>query len=178
MFSWCYSWPMKILGIDPGLQKTGWGIIEHEGHGLRYIACGLIKTTATLSLADRLLQIDQGLQDVVSLFHPEGAAIEETFMNNNAASALKLGAARGAAMVCAARAGLSVAEYPANLIKKSLVGNGHAGKDQMGMMVRTLLHGCGDIGEDQADALAIAICHAHHAQSRARAGGIMAGGAR
>jgi len=169
---------MKILGIDPGLQKTGWGIIDHEGHALRYVACGLIKTTAHLSLGERLLQIDAGLNDVFSVFYPEEAAIEETFMNNNAASALKLGAARGAAIVCAARAGLNVAEYPANLIKKSLVGNGHASKDQMGMMVRTLLPGICDIGEDQADALAIAICHAHHAQSKLRMGGIMAGGVR
>lgn len=156
----------------------GWGIIEAVDNRLRYIACGLVKTDSGLSLAERLRQLDEGLVDILKSYEPDEAAIEETFMNNNAASALKLGCARGAAMVCVARTDRRVHEYPANLVKKSVVGNGHASKDQIGMMVRMLLPGCGEMGADAADALAIAICHSHHAASRARMGGIMAGGAR
>ena len=169
---------MKILGIDPGLQKTGWGIIESEGHRLSFVSCGLVKSTASKSLPERLAQLDQGLFDVIERFQPDQAAIEETFVNNNPASALKLGAARGAAMVVPARLGLVVGEYPANLVKKSVVGAGKAEKDQVGMMIRTLLPACGDIGEDEADALAVAICHAHHASSKEKFGGILAGAAR
>jgi crossover junction endodeoxyribonuclease RuvC len=170
---------MKILGIDPGLQKTGWGIIEAVDNRLSFHACGTIKTNADLMLADRLRQIDEQMAQIVALWKPEEAAIEETFMNNNAASALKLGCARGVAMVVPARAGIAVYEYPANLIKKSVVGNGHATKDQVGMMVRTLIPMASrTMGADEADAIAIAICHAHHAASRNRFGGIMAGAAR
>jgi crossover junction endodeoxyribonuclease RuvC len=170
---------MKILGIDPGLQKTGWGIIEAEGNRLHYIACGLIKTNSDLSLAERLRQIDEGMQAVMDMHKPEESAIEETFVNNNAASALKLGCARGVAMVVPARAGIAVHEYAANLIKKSVVGNGHATKDQVEMMVRTLIPAVGrGLGADEADAIAIAICHAHHASSRNRFAQIMAGAAR
>lgn len=169
---------MRILGIDPGLQKTGWGIIESEGHRLSFVACGLIKTTASKTLPERLRQIDDGMCAVIEKFQPAEAAIEETFVNSNPASALKLGIARGVAMVVPARKGLVVGEYPANLVKKSVVGAGKAGKDQVGMMIRTLLPACGDVGEDEADALAVAICHAHHAQSKERFGGIMAGAAR
>ena len=159
---------MRVLGIDPGLQKCGWGVIDVDGNRLRYIACGLVRTAADAPLYARLAQIDEGLLAVIALHGPSVAAIEETFMNNNAASALKLGAARGAAIVATARTGLAVHEYPANLVKKSVVGNGHATKDQIGMMVRTLLPASGKTGADEADALAIAICHAHHAGSRAR----------
>ncbi len=169
---------MRILGIDPGLQKTGWGIIEFEGHSLSFVSCGLIKSTASRTLPERLRQIDDGMSAVIEKFNPEEAAIEETFVNNNAASSLKLGAARGVAMVVPARHDLIVGEYPANLVKKSVVGAGKASKDQVGMMIRTLLPACGDIGEDEADALAVAICHAHHASSKERFGGIMAGAAR
>ncbi len=169
---------MRILGIDPGLQKTGWGIVEAEDNRLRYIACGLIKTDADRSLAERLVQIDTGMQSVLDAWTPDEAAIEETFMNNNAASALKLGCARGVAMLVPARNGLRVSEYPANLVKKSVVGNGHATKHQIGMMVKVLMPACGAMGPDEADALAIAICHTHHAASRNRLGGIMAGGVR
>lgn len=169
---------MRILGIDPGLQKTGWGIIESEGHKLSYIACGLIKSTATKTLPERLRQIDDGMCEVIARFKPDEAAIEETFVNNNSASSLKLGSARGVAMVVPARHDLFVGEYPANLVKKSVVGAGKAGKDQVGMMIRTLLPACGEIGEDEADALAVAICHAHHARSKNLMGGIMAGAAR
>lgn len=169
---------MRILGIDPGLQKTGWGIIESEGHALRFVASGLIKTTASKPLPERLREIDDQMADIVTRFKPDQAGIEETFMNTNAASSLKLGAARGVAMVVPARMGLLVGEYPANLVKKSVVGAGKAGKDQVMMMIRTLLPASGEVSEDEADALAIAICHAHHAASKQKFGGIMAGGAR
>lgn len=169
---------MRILGIDPGLQKTGWGIIESEGNRLAYVACGLIKTDPALPLYARLAMIDAGLGDVYDQWQPDTAAIEETFVNQNAASALKLGFARGAAIVAIARKGIEVDEYPANLVKKSLTGTGHATKDQMGMMIKTLLPTAGKVGEDQADALAVAITHAHHAASRKLMGGIMSGAAR
>lgn len=169
---------MRILGIDPGLQKTGWGIIESEGNKLSFVACGLIKSTASKTLPERLCEIDHGMMDVILKFKPEQAAIEETFVNANPASALKLGVARGVAMVVPARNELPVGEYPANLVKKSVVGAGKAGKEQVGMMIKTLLPTCGDIGEDEADALAVAICHAHHAQSKEKFGGVMAGAAR
>ncbi|MFA5592032.1 MAG: crossover junction endodeoxyribonuclease RuvC [Micavibrio sp.] len=170
---------MRILGIDPGLQKTGWGIIESVDNRLSFLACGTIKTEADLTLAQRLRQIDDGVEQIVTLWTPQEAAIEETFMNNNAASALKLGCARGVAMVVPARHDIPVSEYPPNLIKKSVVGNGHATKDQVEMMVRMLVPMVSKtIGADEADAIAIAICHAHHAASRNRFGGIMAGAAR
>lgn len=169
---------MRILGIDPGLQKTGWGIIESEGSHLTYVACGLIRTDAALPLYARLAVIDAGLSDVFDTWQPDTSAVEETFVNNNAASALKLGFARGVAIVAIARKGIEVDEYPANLVKKSLTGTGHATKDQMGMMIKTLLPAAGKVGEDQADALAVAITHAHHADSRKLMGGIMSGAAR
>jgi crossover junction endodeoxyribonuclease RuvC len=169
---------MRILGIDPGLQRTGWGMIVSESNRLRFLACGTIQTNPAQTTAERLAEISMELEKIIHAWTPDEAAIEETFVNKNPASALKLGVARGAAMVAPARMGLSVAEYPANLVKKSVVGTGHATKDQIGMMVRTLLPACGHAGADAADALAIAICHAHHAASRKLMGGIMAGGAR
>lgn len=169
---------MRILGIDPGLQKTGWGVIESEGNRLTYVSSGLIKTDAALPMYARLATLDAGLDKVFDLWTPDVAAIEETFMNNNAASALKLGAARGAAIVSIARKGIEVGEYPANLVKKSIAGTGHATKDQIGMMIKTLLPSSGKISEDEADALAVAITHAHHAASRKLMGGIMSGGSR
>lgn len=169
---------MRILGIDPGLVKTGWGIIECRGNALTYIASGLIRTRADDALYLRLLSIDRGLEAVIAEYAPQTCAIEETFVNRNPASALKLGVARGAAFLAPARAGLEVAEYPANLIKKSVVGTGHADKKQIGMMVRTLLPKAAPETEDAADALAIAICHAHHGMSAARFGGKLSGAAR
>lgn len=154
---------MRILGIDPGLQKTGWGIIEAQGSRLSYVASGLIKTGTKLPLYARLAEIDAGLAKIVADYEIAQAAIEETFVNRNPASALKLGQARGAAITAVARTGLAVEEYAANLVKKTLVGSGHAAKEQMGMMVKTLLPQCGRITEDEADALAVAICRAHHA---------------
>lgn len=153
---------MRVLGIDPGLQKTGWGIIRIEGSLLKFIACGLIKTDPAHDLAARLAHIHQELGSVLKAHMPDCAAVEETFMNDNAASALKLGQARGVALSVPAIHGIPVAEYAANLVKKSIVGTGHAQKDQVGLMIRTLLPGCGQIGADEADALAVAITHAHH----------------
>lgn len=160
---------MRILGIDPGLQKTGWGVIEAEKNRLSFLACGTIKTQAGLPLYARLAEIDMGLTNVIGAWWPDVAAVEETFMNNNAASALKLGQARGVAVLAPARAGLVVHEYAANLVKKSVVGTGHADKNQIGVMVRTLLPKSGKVSADEADALAIAICHAHHKEYSARA---------
>lgn len=159
---------MLILGIDPGLQRTGWGLIHSEGHALKFRSCGLIKTNPADSLGRRLAAIHQGLCDIIAQWKPDTAAIEETFVNNNAASALKLGQARGVALSVPALHGLEVAEYAANKIKKSITGTGHAAKEQMGMMVKTLLPACGQISADEADALAVAICHAHYGRWNAR----------
>lgn len=159
---------MRILGIDPGLQKTGWGIIESESNRLKFLGCGLVKTQAALPLYARLAELDDGLTKVIRQWMPDVAAIEETFVNRNPASALKLGQARGTCIVTPARLGIEVHEYAANLVKKSIVGTGHATKDQIGLMVKTLLPKCGKPKEDEADALAIAICHAHHAESKQR----------
>lgn len=165
---------MRILGIDPGLNKTGWGIIEKTGSKLSFIAAGLVKTQAALPLYARLAAIDKGLSDVVMRYAPQVAAVEETFVNRNPASALKLGQARGVCVLAPARHNLEVFEYGANLVKKSVVGSGHADKNQIGMMVKTLLPKSGKLTADEADALAIAICHAHHSQYNATIAGIKA----
>lgn len=159
---------MKIIGIDPGLQRTGWGVIEKRGSSLGFVACGTVGTPAGLPLYARLAIIDAEVEKAIKLWQPDEGAVEETFMNNNAASALKLGQARGAAIVAAARAGLEVHEYAANLVKKSVTGTGHAAKEQIGLMIRTLLPKSGEVSADEADALAVAICHAHHAGFRDR----------
>lgn len=151
-----------ILGIDPGLQKTGWGIIRSQGNRLSYIASGTIRTNAQDDLARRLAHLHAQLSDIIVRFAPDSAAIEETFVNKNPASALKLGQARGALMAVPALHGLEVYEYSANKVKKSVVGTGHAAKQQIGLMVRTLLPACGTVGEDEADSLAVAITHAHY----------------
>lgn len=169
---------MRILGIDPGLNNCGWGVIEAHGSKLVHISHGVIQPPKNVSLAHRLASIDHGLTDVILAMTPDQAAVEETFVNKNPAAALKLGQARGVALVTPARQGLEVAEYPANLVKKSLVGSGHADKNQMIMMINTLLPQTGITSADAADALAVAITHAHHAQSRHKLGGIMAGGVR
>lgn len=153
---------MKILGIDPGLQKTGWGIISFHNNTLGYIASGLIKTNPKHALCDRLAILHYGLNEILDEHKPEKAAIEETFVNKNPASALKLGQARGVLLCAPALRGIDVAEYGANKVKKSVVGSGHAAKQQMGMMIKTLLPASGDVTEDEADALAVAITHAHH----------------
>lgn len=153
---------MIILGIDPGLQKTGWGIIEKHGSRLSYLGSGLIKTAASDGLPRRLAHLHEGIADIIKNWQPDTAAIEETFVNKNPASALKLGQARGALLTVPALYGIECAEYSANKIKKSIVGTGHAAKEQMSMMVKTLLPTCGHPSEDEADALAVAITHAHY----------------
>lgn len=162
---------MRILGIDPGLERTGWGVIDFTGNRLSFVAAGVIRSKATEVVAVRLTRIDQELSRIVAEFKPDTAAIEETFVNKNAASSLKLGQARGVAIVAPARAGLEVAEYSANSVKKTVVGAGHAAKEQVGMMIKVLLPTAGELAADAADALAVAICHAHHAQSLKRMGG-------
>ncbi len=153
---------MLILGIDPGLQKTGWGIIDSVGSKLQFVGCGLVKTDAKAPLPMRLATLHEKMAGVIKQWQPEAAAVEETFINKNPASALKLGQARGVLLAVPALYGLETAEYSANKVKKSIVGTGHAAKEQMGMMVKTLLPTCGQISEDEADALAVAITHAHY----------------
>lgn len=153
---------IRIIGIDPGLRKTGWGVISCAGHRLSHIAHGTLKSTAKRGLAERLLELHSGLHAVLRDLSPHEAAVEQTFVNKDASATLKLGAARGAILVVPASLGLPVAEYAPNAVKKSVVGAGHAGKAQIQMMVATLLPRCGEMSEDEADALAIAITHAHH----------------
>lgn len=167
---------MRLLGLDPGLRATGWGVIEVEGNRLRHVADGAVRTDDDASMASRLVELYDALAEVLSLHAPAEAAVEETFVNKNPSSTLKLGHARAVALLVPARAGLPVAEYPANLVKKSVVGAGHAAKEQVQMMVRTLLPGCQIATPDAADALAVAICHAHHRATRQRIAA--AGGAR
>jgi crossover junction endodeoxyribonuclease RuvC len=153
---------VRIIGIDPGLRNTGWGIIEAEGTRLTYVADGSVHSEADAPLATRLLQIHTQLAEVLQRYTPDEAAIEETFVNKDARATLKLGQARGAAMLAPALAGISVAEYAPNVVKKSVVGAGHAEKDQMKYMVKVLLPRAELNSADSVDALAIAICHAHH----------------
>lgn len=152
----------RILGIDPGLKSTGWGMIEVEGNVLKHLGHGVVTSTAKFTLPDRLDEIYVGLKTIINTFDPDEAAVEEIFVNQNPASALKLGMARGVVLLAPARAGLDVAEYSANKIKKSVVGAGHANKEQIVRMVQHLLPGCHVAETDAADALAIAICHAHY----------------
>lgn len=168
---------MRIIGIDPGLQRTGWGVIDVTGNKLTHIAHGVIRSDNKADMAERLKHIFDELTKMMELWQPTCAAVEETFMNNNPASAIKLGQARGIAMVAPAKFGIAVAEYPANLIKKSVVGAGHAEKEQVQMMIKVLLPGV-EASSDAADALAVAICHAHHGTTKTKLGGIMSGGSR
>jgi crossover junction endodeoxyribonuclease RuvC len=161
---------MLILGLDPGLGTTGWGIIAAEGNRLSHIANGQIKTDAKDPLAQRLLGLDAALTDLILLHRPDGAAVEEVFVNANPQSTLKLGQARGVVLLGAARAGVEVGEYAARLVKKAVVGVGNASKDQVHAMVARLLPGAAIAGADAADALAVAITHAHHMASARRMG--------
>lgn len=154
-----------ILGIDPGLQKTGWGVIEAQGNYIRYIGCGTIHTDSKVSMALRLGALNQGIVSVIQSYLPHTCAIEETFVNNNPLSSLKLGQARGALILTVQMSGLSLGEYSANKIKKSVVGVGHAQKGQVMMMIKQLLPNAQVKSEDAADALAVAICHMHHVNS-------------
>lgn len=157
--------PIRILGIDPGLRRTGWGLIESEGNRLVHIACGSVETGERDELGVRLLAIHDGLVAVIERYQPQEAAVEATFVNANAAATLKLGQARGIAMLVPAKAGLAVAEYAPNVVKKTVVGAGHGEKSQIRMMIGVLLPKADPQSEDAADALAIAICHAHHRTS-------------
>lgn len=156
---------MIILGLDPGLGTTGWGVIRAQGNRLSHIANGRIRTDAAAPLANRLLALDRALAEVVARHAPDSAAVEEVFVNANPQSTLKLGQARGVVLCAVARAGLDVGEYAARLVKKAVVGVGNADKDQVAAMVARLLPGVAIDGPDAADALAVAICHAHHLAS-------------
>ncbi|HEX3496127.1 MAG TPA: crossover junction endodeoxyribonuclease RuvC [Methylocella sp.] len=151
---------IRIIGVDPGLRNMGWGIVEVLGSKLVYVASGIIHSNAQMPLATRLRELHEGLAGVISEYAPMEAAVEETFVNRDPQSALKLGQARGIALVVPALAGLPVAEYAANLIKKTVTGTGHAEKAQIAMMVKTLLPGSGAQAADAADALAVAMTHA------------------
>ena len=159
--------PIRILGIDPGLRRTGWGVIEVEGNRLVYVACGSAQSDESADLAARLVTLHDALVEVVDAFRPDEAAIEQTFVNKDGVATLKLGQARGVAMLTPAMFGISVAEYAPNQVKKTVVGAGHADKNQVLMMLRILLPKAEPKSADAADALAIAITHAHHRQGAA-----------
>ncbi|HFC05372.1 MAG TPA: crossover junction endodeoxyribonuclease RuvC [Rhizobiales bacterium] len=153
---------IRIIGIDPGLRNTGWGIISLCGSKLTYIADGTIRSNPKDALAERLLHLHDGLAAVIREWQPQEAAVEETFVNKDARATLKLGAARGIALLAPARAGLRVGEYAPNMVKKTVVGSGHAGKEQITAMIKILLPKASPDSADSADALAIAICHSQH----------------
>ncbi|HZF44206.1 MAG TPA: crossover junction endodeoxyribonuclease RuvC [Sphingomonadaceae bacterium] len=159
---------MIILGLDPGLGTTGWGVIAAEGNRLSHIANGEIKTHSKAALADRLCALFEQLGTVIAAHAPEGAGVEEVFVNANPQSTLKLGQARGVCLLAAARSGVVVGEYAARLVKKAIVGTGAAEKAQVHAMVARLLPGVAIAGADAADALAVAITHAHHLASARR----------
>jgi crossover junction endodeoxyribonuclease RuvC len=156
---------IRIIGIDPGLRRTGWGVVEADGNRLVFVACGSIHTQDGASVAARLVTIHDGLARVIEQFRPEEAAVEATFVNKDAGATLKLGQARGVALLVPARAGVEVAEYAPNVVKKSIVGAGHGDKNQVRVMIGVLLPKADPKTHDAADALAIAVTHAHHRQS-------------
>lgn len=153
---------IRIIGIDPGLRRTGWGIVEADGSRLTYVASGLVTSDAEDDLAYRLRSIHEGLSAVLAAYRPAEAAIEETFVNKDARATLKLGQARGIALLAPAQKGLRIAEYPPNVIKKTVTGTGHGEKGQIQAMIGFLLPKAKFESADEADALAIAICHASH----------------
>ena len=161
---------MLIIGLDPSLSCTGWGVVERQGNRLRHVANGQVKTDPKASLAQRLVTIDAALAEVIAQYRPETGAVEEVFVNSNAQSTLKLGQARGVCLLVLAKAGLPVAEYAARLVKKAVVGTGGADKTQVQAMVKMLLPGVQLAGADAADALAVAIAHAHLSGTLARLG--------
>jgi crossover junction endodeoxyribonuclease RuvC len=158
---------VRILGLDPGLRRTGWGVVAVAGARLTHVAHGVIAPKESMPFAERLLVLFEGIAEVIAAHAPDEAAVEETFVNTNAASTLKLGHARACCLVAPARAGLPVAEYAAKVVKKAVVGTGSAEKDQVGFMIRRLLPASGETSADAADALAVAIAHAHHRTARA-----------
>ena len=159
---------MRIIGLDPSLTCTGWGVIEASGNRLTHVANGQVKTDAKAPLAERLLEIDQALAAVLAEYRPEAGAVEEVFVNQNGQSTLKLGQARGVCLLALAKAGLSVAEYAPTLVKQVVVGTGRAEKAQVQAMLKVLLPGATPAGADAADALAVAIAHVHLAGTAAR----------
>jgi crossover junction endodeoxyribonuclease RuvC len=159
---------LKILGLDPGRGTTGWGLIQAEGNRLSHIANGQLKTDTSAPLAERLADLCRQLEAMIAEHAPETAAVEEVFVNKNPQSTLKLGQARGVALMCAANAGMAVGEYSPTLVKKAVVGTGAAEKAQVHAMVARLLPGAKIAGPDAADALAVAITHAHHLASARR----------
>jgi crossover junction endodeoxyribonuclease RuvC len=165
---------MRVIGIDPGLQRTGWGVVDVDGTRIRHVANGVCRSVGS-ELAQRLCSLHAALTAVLRTYGPETAAVEQTFVNKDAAGTLKLGQARGIALLVPAQAGLVVAEYAPNAVKKVVVGVGHADKAQVAHMVRLQLPGVELRGPDAADALAIALCHAHHARFRGRLAAALAG---
>ncbi len=157
---------VRIIGIDPGLRRCGWGIIDNLGNRLNFVACGIITPPTNGALANRLVFLHKAIAKIIDKYRPDEAAVEEVFVNSGARSALQLGQARGIVLMTPALFDLPVGEYAANLIKKSVVGSGHADKKQVQMMVKTLVSGADFSFADDADALAIAICHAHHRLSK------------
>ena len=153
---------IRIIGIDPGLRFTGWGVVESEGTRLRYVDCGTVVSSAKADLATRLRELYEGLTEVMAAQAPHEASVENTFVNKDANATLKLGQARGIAMLVPALAGVPVGEYAPNAVKKAVIGVGHGDKKQIQLMVRTLLPQARWDSDDAADALAIAICHAHN----------------
>jgi crossover junction endodeoxyribonuclease RuvC len=158
---------IRIIGLDPGLRRTGWGIVESDGNRLRHVAHGTVTSRGEDDLALRLLDLHAGLTAVLAAHGPQEAAVEHTFVNKDPVATLKLGQARAISLLVPAQAGLIVGEYAPNQIKKSVVGAGHAEKSQVLHMVKVLLPQCGEPAPDEADALAVAICHAHFANARA-----------
>lgn len=157
---------MILIGLDPGLGCTGWGVIAAEGNRLSHIANGQIRTDTKAELAQRLVELHDRLHELIAAHRPQAAGVEEVFVNNNPQSTLKLGQARGVVLLCAARSGIAVGEYAPTLVKKAVVGTGGADKAQVHAMVSRLLPGAKIAGADAADALAVAITHAHHLASR------------
>lgn len=158
----------RLLGLDPGLRFTGWGLIEADGNRLRHLGDGVIATDGDASVPERLKALHEALTELITVHRPDEAAVEETYVNRNGTATLKLGYARGVVLLAPALAGIVVAEYGAMAVKQAVVGTGAAAKDQVAMMVRRLLPGATIKRADAADALAVAICHAHHRASRQR----------
>jgi crossover junction endodeoxyribonuclease RuvC len=156
---------IRFIGLDPGLRRTGWGVIDAVGSRLIHVANGVIESDGTKEIAERLVELHAGVLEMIEHYRPDEAAVEETFVNKNPESTLKLGLARGAILLAPALRGLPVSEYAPNRVKKSVVGAGHADKDQVQLMVGKLLPGVAFANADAADALAVAICHAHFAQT-------------
>lgn len=159
---------MRILGLDPGLRHTGWGVVDSKEGRFRFVACGTVHPPGARPMAERLKALHDGIGEVIRIWSPDAAAVEETFLNKNPGTTLKLGHARGVVLLVPALFGLPVAEYAAKSVKQAVVGTGGATKDQIGIMVRMLLPGCNPNTKDAADALGVAICHGHRADTGQR----------